>query len=180
MCLSLFIFSSNCEIIAENNDKQIKKEQEKRLQAAIDSVNFVNAMIALEKMEFSIGADRAAIKGGVANYVESNTNFINAHDGKAIVQLARIGSMRGTNGLGGITVEGNVSNIKTRTSKKGNFSLEFSVMGSAISARISIDIPKGSNYATATVYPNFNSDTLTIYGIVIPYSSTKTFQGHTL
>lgn len=156
-----------------------EKQKEKEIQAITDSINFTIAKAALENMDFAIIAEQLSFKNGGTVNATGNTNFISAHDGQAVVQLSSPGR-GGLNGVGGVTVSGSITNFKTKTDKKGNFSIEYSVLGTAISARVFILIPNGSNRATATVYPNFNSDTLTVYGTVTPYESTSLFQGRSL
>ncbi|MEG0700505.1 MAG: DUF4251 domain-containing protein [Muribaculaceae bacterium] len=149
--------------------KKQKKEREKRLNALIDSINFNNAKIGLNEQNFVLEAERVTFKNGVSVHTQSNTNFISVSNGKAMVQLAFAqGGRMGYNGLGGITVEGNASNIKYKTDKRGNITMTMSVIGIAISANVRITLIKDSNQAMATVEPNFNSYSLTVYGLLVP------------
>lgn len=52
-----------------------------------------------------------------------------------------------------------------------------SVMGKGISAMVVITLPKGSNNASVTVNPNFNSNRITLNGVLIPGEESKVFQG---
>ena len=58
--------------------------------------------------------------------------------------------------------------------------LSMNVNGIGISAQIELFISPGSNYAQATVYPNFNSNTVWIQGTVVPYDSSNVFEGSSL
>lgn len=178
--ISIVLFAS---LLLNFNFAEAKKvltpeeQKEKQMRAIEDSIVFENAKNVLENFDFVIPADRISFKSGKTVNVTGNTNFISAQQDNAVVQISKpVGA--GLNGIGGITVKGRISNLKTRIDKKGNFSMEYSVMGTNISARITINLPKNSNRVIATVYPNFNSQTLTVYGSVVKYDKAKIFQGH--
>ena len=157
--------------------KKLKKEKEKQLEALRDSINFHNAVIGINEMNFVVEADRISFPNGVTVNTDSNTNFISATNGKGMVQIAfpQYG-FGGFNGLGGITVEGMITNIKTSTDKKGNVILKMSVMGTGISAQILITLLKTSNEVVATIDPNFNSNRLTVYGKLYPNQLSSVFK----
>lgn len=156
--------------------KKMKKEKDKQLQELRDSIDFHNAKVGLNEQNFVLEAERITFKDGTTIHTQSNTNFISVTEGKAMVQLAFPSGRMGFNGLGGITVQGNASNIKYKTDKRGNVIMSLSVMGTAISATITITLMKGSNQAIATVSPNFNSETLTVYGVLIPNQFSSVFK----
>ena len=158
---------------AEQESAQ-ERELQKRLEAIQDSVNYVNAVNALEKLDFVLEADRLVFKRGETAYVTSNTNFISLSDDKAVIQIAPF------NGVGGITLEGRASNIKLKTDKKGNSILSMSVMGTGLSATVDISLPKGSNRASVTVNPNFHSNKVTLNGYLVPSTCSDVFKGRSI
>ena len=54
------------------------------------------------------------------------------------------------------------------------------VNGIGISAQIELFITPGSNYAQATVYPNFNSNTVWLEGTLVPYENSDVIEGSSL
>ena len=172
--------------IPENETKEERKAREKRLEAMRDSIAFVEAQMALDSSYFVITADRIMLDNRI-NIMspEAGTNFVLVQGDKAIVQLAFNNGFSGLNGLGGITVEGSINNRKTKVSKKGDISYDFSVNGTSISAQVYITIDKNTNQATVYINPNFNSNSMTVYGPLIPYDhhgdryGNKVFQGRT-
>ena len=104
------------------------REIQKQLEAIQDSINYVDAVCALENLDFVLEAEQLVFKRGQTAFVSSSTNFISLSDSKAVVQIALF-SGGGPNGVGGITVEGRASNIKMKTDKKGNISFSMNVMG---------------------------------------------------
>lgn len=176
-----FIVSAMFFVSANNKAdmKKIQKAQEKRIQEINDSLMHSVALEAINKMDFVLQVDRVSFKSGNPIYTESSTNFIIAHNGKATVQIAFPRGGLGANGMGGITVEGTVSNVKIKTDKKGNTTLSFSVMGSSISASIILNLINKSDQGYANVSPNFNSRDMSVYGRIIPYEESVFFKGTT-
>ena len=130
---------------------------------------FQEAKEAIDNQTFVLEADRVYFKYGTSAFVSSNTNFVGLDGDKAVVQVAFNVPFSGPNGLGGITVDGNASNYKVKTDKKGN-----------ISAQVNIDIPYGSNNATVDILPNFNSSHMTLSGQILPLKKANVFKGRSL
>ena len=70
--------------------------------------------------------------------------------------------------------------LACKTDKKGNLSLSMNVMGTGISARVNISMPKGTNKATVEINPNFNSNRMTLNGVVLPIQKSSVFKGRSL
>ena len=157
-----------------------KKEKERQLEIVMDSVLYHNAVVSLYDSTFVIRADQIMFRrGGVAN-VDRTTNFISMEKNKATVQIAFNTIFAGPNGIGGVTVEGTPSNVTVKEDKKGNITLTMNVLGVGISSLVSVTLWAGSNKAMATVLPNFNSRTITLYGNIFPISQTHIFKGTAL
>ena len=105
------------------------------------------------------------------------TNFVYINQGKAVVQIAVNNFAPGPNGVGGVTVEGTPSDITMSTDKKGNVYYNFVAQGIAISATVNVQISPGSNRATVTIYPNFNSNTVWVQGNIVPYENANVIEG---
>ena len=165
----------------ETSQKQKKTRAERRAeklaQEQLDSVNYVRAIKALEDLDFVLEADRLIFKRGTSAFVAPIPNFVPLPTDQATVQVAPFNSISGPNGVGGVTVEGTASNIQIKTDKRGTSIFSMSVMGKGISATVVITIPKGSNNASVTVNPNFNSNRITLNGVIIPGDESRVFQG---
>ena len=160
---------SERESMSPNGQKE--RERRKQLEAMEDSLNFVRAVEAIEKLDFVLEANRLTFKRGQSVFVNSTTNFVALQDEHATVQVAPF------YGVGGTTLDGRASNIILRTDKKGNVTLTMSVMGTGLSATVSISMAKGSNRASVTVNPNFHSNRVTLDGVLIPSSQSNMFKG---
>jgi hypothetical protein len=67
-----------------------------------------------------------------------------------------------------------------KVGKHGNVTYSFSVMGIGINAQIEIYMTPGTNQASATIYPNFNSNTIWIQGNIVPYENSDVIEGSSL
>lgn len=161
-------------------EAELTRAQEKELQAKIDSIYFEKAVEAINQKNFTLEADRITFKRGRTEFVTSNTNFISVKGDRAVIQIAISNFNAGPNGLGGITVEGTTSSYQVEKSKKGNIILEMNVTGKGVSARVRIEMRKGSNIASADVMPNFNSNNMTLTGVLINSDESQVFKGTSL
>lgn len=152
----------------------------KKAIAAENKQLFDQAVECLREGSFVIEADQLLFPQGMTKFVSGLTNFVSMQDGKAVIQIATSNFRPGPNGVGGITVEGNASNITMSTSKKGNVYYNFMDQGIAVSATVNIQLTGDGNRATVTIYPNFNSNNLTMTGKLVPYDQSNVFQGQTI
>ncbi|MBR1949519.1 MAG: DUF4251 domain-containing protein [Bacteroidales bacterium] len=151
----------------------------KKAVAAQQLKDFQKAVEAVKSGSFVIEVDQLLFPRGNSKFVSSLTNFISMNEGKAVIQIATSYFNPGPNGLGGITVEGTVSDITMSTDKKGFVYYNFLVQGMFVSASVNIQLLGNGNRTTVTVYPNFNNNNLTMTGVVVPYSESDVFQGQT-
>ena len=114
-------------------------------------------------------------------FVSSNTNYVEVNDGQGIIQTAFTNFVYNwsPNGLGGVTVQGNVNGISMRQDKDGNVYYNYGINGIAVSATVSIVLTGGTNQASVTINPNFSGNTLTMNGYLVPYNESSVFQGTT-
>lgn len=157
-------------------DAKTLKAIQKRIEAERDSVEYVNAVKALDSLDFVLEADKLVFKYGNMAFVQSNTNFISLYDDEAVVQVAPYNA-GGPNGVGGITLDGRASNIKMRTDKKGTITYSMNIQGAAISAVVTITLHKGSSTATAVIEPTFSSNRITLSGKLVPKKESIVFKG---
>lgn len=157
-----------------------RSQQNRQMEALADSIAFIQGRAALLNQDFVLEADNVTFKNGSMAFVNSTTNFISVKGGRAVVQISPSNFSSGPNGVGGVTVDGMVSGQQITTDKKGRVTYSMNVMGIGINAQIEIYMYPGSNRASATVYPNFNSNTIWIEGTLVPYENANIFEGNSL
>ena len=157
-----------------------RSASERQLSALADSLAYVQGRAALVNRDFVLEAESVTFKNGATAFVNSTTNFISLKGNKAVVQISPSSFASGPNGVGGVTVEGNVTDLQVRTDGKGRTTLSMNVMGIGINAQVEVYMYPGTNRASATVYPNFNSNTVWIQGDIVPYENSNVFEGNSL
>ena len=158
-------------------EQELTREQKKELQARLDSLMFCEAEQAINQKAFTLEADRVVFKYGQTAYVSSNTNFVSVNGDEAVVQVAFNIPVSGPNGIGGVTVEGKLTNYEVKKDKKNNIRVSMNVMGTGISARIDIFFPTGGNNASVDITPNFNSNRLSLSGALLPIEKSTVYKG---
>ncbi|MDD4820151.1 MAG: DUF4251 domain-containing protein [Flavobacteriales bacterium] len=165
---------------AKKAAKEAKKQAIKAAEEAQEMAEFNVALAALKSNDYVLEAEKVEFKRGTPSFVNPNTNFVMLSQGTASVQLAPTNASVGANGIGGITVEGTASNIKTSTDAKGNVYQSFMVMGRGISAQVTITLTKGSDRCEAKISGNFGPDTVYFTGKMVPKEQSNVFKGRSL
>ena len=155
-------------------------KEDHKLNELADSIASIQAIAAIRNKDFVLQIDNVTFRSGNTVFVNSSTNFISVKGNRAVVQISPSNFTSGPNGLGGVTVDGGISNYQISTDKKGRVNLTYNVSGIGISAQIEVYIVPGSTYAQATIYPNFNYNTLWISGTVVPYENANVMEGSSL
>lgn len=178
--MTAMLFAVTMFAQTDNGERKLSREEQKALQAQIDSIQFADAAKAINDTAFTLEADRVVFRNGYRAYVLSRTNFVNVKDGQAVVQVAFNIPAAGPNGMGGVTVQGMISGYKVERTKRGDLYVTFNVLGSAISAQVFVTVYKGSSQASVDISPNFNSRRLTLEGHLLPLDQSFVIQGRTL
>jgi hypothetical protein len=79
-----------------------------------------------------------------------------------------------------VTVDGTITGMQRMVDKKGGSTISFNVTGIGINAQVEVYMTPGTNRASATIYPNFNSNTIWIQGDIVPYENSDVFEGMSL
>ena len=157
-----------------------RSAERREINELTDSIAGVQAAAAVLNRDFVLEADQVTFKNGNTVFVNSSTTFISVKGNRAVVQISPSNFSSGPNGVGGVTVDGSISGMQRMVDKKGRTTLSFNVMGIGINAQIEIYMTPGTNQASATIYPNFNSNTVWIEGVIVPYENSDVFEGMSL
>lgn len=149
-------------------------------QSAIDTVTWLQAQQAVSDSSFVLEADAVTFKYGTRVQVNSTTNFISLDGNRAVIQVSPSYVYGGPNGVGGITVEGTVSNVRKTYDKKGRMFFSMNVLGRGVNATVSIMMYPGSSRVIADVSPTFNSNNVRLEGTLVPYRHSRVFEGTSL
>ena len=183
-CIMLAAFGTTCLAQTDQQGKTRKElRDEKRAQykaeeKLMNELDYHNALIALQNQQFVVEADQLNLRNGATVFVNSGTNFLMVNKDRGTVQVAFNTALSGPNGIGGVTVDGNISGMKTETDKDGNIHCSFGIQGVGISAEVFVTLYYGSNEANVTVSPNFNSNTLSMSGEMVSIDDSTIFKGY--
>lgn len=182
MCC-FFSTLTSAQTTRSEREKEWRAERERKraevhlLEHQQDSVAFSEALMALKEGNWVLEASNINFFSGITRFVSSNTNYISCENGEGTIQTAFNNLTYSPNGLGGITVQGNVSGQQMKVDKDGNIYYNFSIQGASISATVSLTLTGGTNQASAIVNPNFSGRTITFDGYLVPYSQATIFEG---
>ena len=150
------------------------------IQVLPDSIASVQAFAAVKNQDFVLEAQTVQFRNGATVFVNDMTNFISVKGNRAVVQISPSDFAAGPNGVGGVTVDGRIYGQEYRVGKKGFATYSFNVMGIGINAQVEIYLTPGTNQASATIYPNFNANTVWLQGNIVPYENSKVIEGSSL
>lgn len=148
-----------------------ERAQKKAQEHKLDSLAGVQARKAVKAQSFVVMADEMLVgKYNIpANGLDDHTNFVYVDKDQGVIQTAFGGGYLGPNGLGGLTVDGTVSQYTvTENAKRGETYVHYYINGMSVNASVDITIVKNSNAVTAVVMPTLWNDQLVIYGKIVP------------
>lgn len=155
-----------------------KRAREEKIAFQNDSIQHAQAILAIRDGSWALEASNVTFSNGVTNYVTPSMNYVSINDGTGTIQTAFDNTnVYSPNGLGGVTLEGDISNEELKLDKDGNVYYSYLIQGSNVSATVSIVITANSNQATANVNPNFNGRNMMMTGYIYPYNSAGVFEG---
>lgn len=166
--------------VSNEDWKQMSRQERKEYRMKTQKENHQNTMILLASRAWVLEADQIQDRSGESAIVEPGLNFVGVAGDQSTVQLGSSGEI-GWNGLGGITLDGQVRTYDLRENKKeatgANVKLEVS---GSYSGHISLSIqvsPDGT--AQATVTDNFG-ERITYRGRIVPIAESRAFKGFAL
>lgn len=156
--------------IPDNETKNDRKKRIKKDHEIVDSIYNLKAVNAADEGYFVLQATEVHnSRGRYELGLNDNTNFMLMQGDKGIFQVAFNTMNAGANGMGGITLHGNISNKALRFDKKGNAILTYTMIGRRMNATVTITIFKGSDQAVADVYPTLGNGRISMRGRLVPY-----------
>ena len=156
---------------SKKETRKARKEAEKAMLVA----NFHAQDTVFNLKAFVLEADYLRGRRGEMIPVSSKINFVSVIDAQGTLQTGANGFF-GSNGLGGQTVQGNISNYKVSGNTKSlTHNISFDLVSPVGTFNIVMNI-MANNTASATI-TGTNSTRLTWQGNVVALFNTDTFQG---
>lgn len=160
----------------QKQSRKMMRTEQKKIALQQNNQQFEIARQALTDSMFVVEVDRIIGQLGRTVYVSANENFVLMNRNYAAVQLAVLSAHAGMNGVGGITLAGNVSDVQERIDKHGNITYQFRVQGNSISSTVILTLYKGDNQVSVMMNSTFNKGRITFYGRLLPAQASKVFK----
>ena len=154
-----------------------QRAAERAVEQRQDSVAYQAVVEALKEGRWVLEANNVNFANGITRFVSSSTNYISNDSGEGTIQTAYTNFTYSPNGLGGVTLQGDIYNVSMTIDRDGNVNYSFSIQGSGLSATVNLMLAGGTNQASATVTPNFSGQSITFDGYLVPYDQSVVFQG---
>lgn len=162
--------------LSKKEQKKLMKELKKEQQAEEAAKKNVMTALMVEGQTFVLEADRLQDSKGNTVSVSSMINFIACDSVNGVVQIGSDHYIGG-NGVGGVTVEGPVTNYKySLNEKKGTYSVSFNVRSTIGSYDVRISV-YGEGRADATVTSNWPGR-LNYSGYLVSPANSKVYKGN--
>lgn len=159
----------------KSNKKSAKKEQ----RALEREISHTSALALLNSREFVMEANKLSMPDGSNVSVFSDVNYLMMKGNKAVVQV-NPGISGGPNGMGGITLEGQVLDLSQTTDKRGNVTLKYTVMSTGGSAEVELLLLNGGDKANATITPKMHSSRVIMFGRILATENSRVFKGFSM
>ena len=165
--------------LSKREQRQLEKELKREQQAAeaAQQADVVSAMVQYQR--FVLEANTLRDKRGTSLPVDSNLNFISADSLTGVIQVGS-NAYIGRNGVGGVTVDGNISEYKyTRHERSGGYNITYYLRTPVGSYDVQISArPDGR--ADATVRSTTWGDMLRYSGNLVPVGLSRVYKGMSL
>ncbi|MFO7668479.1 MAG: DUF4251 domain-containing protein [Bacteroidales bacterium] len=161
--------------LTNKQQKELQKQLKKEQQAEEASKRALMVGLMVEHRQFVLEADRLKDSQGNTINVSSMINFIACDSVAGVIQVGS-NSYVGSNGVGGITVEGPISNFKsTFNEKNSTYAISYIVRSTVGTYDVRISV-YSEGRADAMVSSNWPGR-ITYSGYLVPPSVSKVYKG---
>ena len=99
---------------------------------------------------------------------------------EAVIQIAMDNHNPRQNGIGGLTLQGRVTELTSSKTEDGNILCSYYVQGVGISAKIDITLVEGDSYVSAKLNPTYRGKTTILSGQLVPIEESSVYKGQPL
>jgi hypothetical protein len=181
MVLMIFqvTYSQTEETVDKKTQQQLLKEEKKKQREAErdDKAALVDTMVNARR--FVLEADYLSDQYGSRVVVNSTLNFIVIDSTEGTIQTASMWGVGGSNMLGGITADGNITQFEvTKSEKSKSYSIRVMIMTSVGAYDIFFSISSDGN-ASATLGGNWGGK-LNYHGRIVPLGVSRVYKGRSI
>lgn len=168
---------SKAELRAQRRlEKKKEREVKKELAKQMELITHNLAVNGLDSSRFVLEATQVYDRYGNTANVNSNINFVKIANDRAVFQLGFDGLV-GLNGVGGITMEGKISNYAVEKLENGRVNVSFNVQGPIMMASMSFSMDGEGNFANVRVRAQTENIELNFRGQIQPLDNSNVYEG---
>ena len=163
--------------MAQNNERKLSRKERKELKKKQKEEDIKQISKLIESLHFVFEATEIIDRSGKSYNADASINFVAIDSNHLVFQLGSA-MLIGINGVGGVTVEGEVTNTKiTKTEKNAYYYLVIKVSARSGFYEIQMDI---SPYGFATVKVTTSNYKKIVYkGNIVSYDNSNIYKGTT-
>ncbi len=173
----LFLASIFCFVFTNLNSQDIKltRKEQKEAKNAELAANYQTIDTLLKDRSYVIEANFLENQYGNRRPVSPILNFIKVDPSKVTLQIGNNTGL-GYNGLGGITTEGRMENLRIyRNPRRLTYSIQFSVITNYATYDISMNV--NADFAARATISSFTSAKLIYDGDLVPINQSTIYKG---
>ncbi|AZQ63020.1 DUF4251 domain-containing protein [Flammeovirga pectinis] len=168
---------TKAELRIQRKQQRLEQKQQRKLLAQeLEKMNHENAVVGIDSQLFVLEAIQAYDRYGNVENVNSTINFVKIVDDRAIFQLGFEGLV-GYNGVGGITMEGKISDYQVEKLENGRVTVKFNAMGPAMMVSMSFSLDGAGNYANVKVKAQTENIELNFRGVIKHMNQSRIYEG---
>ncbi len=177
LAVLVYIVNLNAQDISKEEWKKMSRKERKEYRMKIAEQENAYTMQLLNSKQWVLEAHQLQDRYGQVYNILSSLNFVGVDQEFGAIQLGSNDGI-GLNGVGGITLEGNVRKYELKEGKNGGASLRIEILGSSAGhMSMSLHI-SSSGSASALVTDNFGNR-LTYRGTIVSLAESSVFKGFT-
>ena len=166
--------------VERKRSRQEKREQMRKEEELLKAEAYAKALAALNNREFVLEIDKINFPGFPSIFCSPSTNFISMNGEEAVIQIAMDNHNPRQNGIGGLTLQGRVTELTSSKTEDGNILCSYYVQGVGISAKIDITLVEGDSYVSAKLNPTYRGKTTILSGQLVPIEESSVYKGQPL
>jgi len=177
--LGSYAFAQDTGNLSNREQRKLLKEERKRQQAkeAAEYAKLVDYMV--KNSTFVLEADMLFDKYGQSQPVSSMVNFISADSTEGVLQVGSPMYL-GRNGVGGVTVDGRISDYEyTVNEKRESYTVSYNLKSPVGSYSVHMTVSK-TGHADARITGNFSSGSLRYSGKLVHPAESRVYKGMSL
>ena len=158
--------------LTRKEQREIKKQEDEAMRKALAEV----LVVSIDTKQWVLEANTLVNKYGNSVQVSSTINFVAIEGEEAFIQLGSNSGL-GANGVGGVSVRGNITSYKAdHNEKKGTYYIIVMVSSPVGSYDIRINCSEDGTMATATIQ-GLGPNRVTYRGNLLPIEKSNVYKG---